>query len=81
MSQGEGISPSDSSILLGKCRRKDGNLGGTWVAQSVKHLTLAQVCGFEYHNRLCADSLEPVLDSVSPSLCPTPAHALSLSQK
>ena len=28
---------------------------------------------------LTAWSLEPVSDSVSPSLCPSPAHALSLS--
>ena len=29
---------------------------------------------------LTAQSLEPVSDSVSPSLCPSPAHALSLSK-
>ena len=28
---------------------------------------------------LMAQSLEPVSDSVSPSLCPSPVHALSLS--
>ena len=29
--------------------------------------------------RLCADSAEPASDSLSPSLCPSPTHALSLS--
>ena len=78
MSQGEGISPSDSSILLGKCRRKDGNLGGTWVAQSVKHLTLAQVCGFEPHISFCTSNLESAWDSLSLSL-PLPClHSCSL---
>ena len=28
---------------------------------------------------LTAQSLEPALDSVSPSLCPSPAHVLSFS--
>ena len=40
------------------------------------------VHGFEPHVRLCADSSEPgacFVDSVSPSLCPCPAHTLSLS--
>ena len=34
---------------------------GTWVAQSVKHPTSAQVmvCGFEPHVGLCADGPEP----------------------
>ena len=49
---------------------------GTWVAQSVKHLTLdfgsghdLMVCEFEPCVRLCADSEEPAWDSLSPSLC------------
>ena len=38
------------------------------------------VRGLEPHFGLCADSSEPGVasDSVSPSLCPSPAHALSL---
>ena len=41
------------------------------------------VHGFESRVRLCADSLEPgpPSDSVSPSLCPSPTPALSLSLK
>ena len=40
------------------------------------------VRGFEPRVGLCADSSEPdpALDSVSPSLCPFPTHALSLSK-
>ena len=41
------------------------------------------VCGFEPHDGLCADRLEPRAYfgfCVSPSLCPSPAHALSVSQ-
>ena len=56
------------------------------MAQLVKHLTLAQdmISQFvssspRYSFVLTAQSLEPVSDSVSPSLCPSPAHALSLS--
>ena len=42
------------------------------MAQSVKHLTFSSghdltVCDFEPCVRLCDDSLEPALDSVSPS--------------
>ena len=61
---------------------------GAWVAQSVKHLTLAQVMISQFVGSspvsgsvLTAQSLEPALDSVSPSLCPSPTHALSLSFK
>ena len=57
-----------------------------WVAQSVERLTLAQVVisrfvGLSHASGsvLTAQSLEPASDSVSPSLCPSPAHALSLS--
>ena len=57
------------------------------MAQSVKRLTLAQVMisrsvgsGPASGSVLTAQSLEPASDSVSPlSLCPSPAHALSLS--
>ena len=59
---------------------------GTWVAQSVKHPTSAQVMISRFVSLnpasgsvLRAQSLEPASDSVSPSLCPSPAHALSLS--
>ena len=48
---------------------------GTWVAQSFKHLTLAQVMTSWLMSSipmsgsvLTAQSLEPALDSVSPSL-------------
>ena len=39
---------------------------GTWVAQSVMHLTLnfgsghdLMVCGFKFHIGFCADNVEP----------------------
>ena len=63
-------------------------LWGSWVAQSVKRLTSVQVMislllGLSSvpGSVLTAQSLEPALDSVSPSLslCPSLAHALSLS--
>ena len=57
------------------------------MAQSAKHLTSAPVMisGFVGSSPmsvsvLTAQSLEPALDSVPPSLCPSPAHALSLSK-
>ena len=61
-------------------------VSGTWVAQSVKCLTLAQVriswfvssspaCG----SVLMAQSLEPASESVSPSLSVPPLLALCLS--
>ena len=59
---------------------------GTWVAQSVKCLTSAQVMISLFIGSspvlgsvLTAQSLEPASDSVLLSLCPSPAHALSLS--
>ena len=64
------------------------NYKGTWVAQSVKHLTSPQVMISLFVGSsptsgsvLTAQSLEPALDSVSPSLCPFPAHTLSLNNK
>ena len=64
-------------------------LRGAWVAQSVKHLTLAQVLisWFVSSRRgsgfvLTAQNLEPALDSVSPfpsRSAPPPTHALSFS--
>ena len=59
---------------------------GTWVAQSVKRPTSAQVTILRSVSSspasgsgLMARSLEPASDSVSLSLCPSPVHALSLS--
>ena len=61
---------------------------GTWVAQSVEPPTLAQVMISQFVSSspvlgsvLTAQSLEPASHSVSPSLslCPFPAHAVSLS--
>ena len=58
------------------------------MAQSVKRLPLAQVMISQFVSSspvsdsvLTDQSLEPALDSVSPSLCPSLAHALSLSLK
>ena len=60
--------------------------GGAWVAQLVKHPTSAQVMISQFMSSSptlgsvqTAQSLEPALDSVSPSLCSFPAHARSLS--
>ena len=64
--------------------------GGTWVAQSVERLTLAQVVTSQFVGSspvsgfvLTAQSLEPASDSVSPSLSAPPLLMLcfSLSQK
>ena len=66
------------------------HLWGTWMAQSVKHPTLAQVMISQFVSSspmsgsvLTAQSLEPALDSVSPPLSlPLPlarARSLSLS--
>ena len=59
---------------------------GAWVAQLVERLTSAQVMishsvssSPESGSVLTAQSLEPASDSVSLSLCPSPAHALSVS--
>ena len=63
---------------------------GAWVAPSIKRPTSAQIMISWFVGSspalgsvLTAQSLEPALDSVSPSLSPSPAHAhlLSLSQK
>ena len=61
------------------------------MAQSVKHLTLAQVMISQFVGSsltsgsvLTAQSLEPASDSVSPSLCIPPLltlYKLALSQK
>ena len=61
-------------------------LRDTWVAQSIKRLTLAQVMISQlmslspmWGSVLTAQSLKPASDSVSPSLslCPFPIHSLS----
>ena len=59
---------------------------GAWVAQLVKRPTSAQVTISWFMtsssmsgSALTARSLELASDSVSPSLCPSPARALSLS--
>ena len=61
-----------------------GHLGGSvsWASNFGSGHNL-MVCEFESCVGLCADGsgLEPALDSESPSLCPSPAHALSLSLK
>ena len=56
------------------------------MAQSVEHPILgfgmiSRFRGFEPRVRLCADSAEPAWDSLSLSLCPSPAYAVSLSLK
>ena len=59
----------------------------TCVAQLVKYLTLdfnsgrdLMVCGIEPCIGLCADSMEPAWDSLSPPLsAPPPAHACAHS--
>ena len=54
-------------------------VGGAWVVQSVKHLTLDLGSGCDLmvsdkpRVRLCTDSVEPAWDSLSLSLCPSPA--------
>ena len=68
-----------------------GSCEGTWVTQSVKCLTSAQVMNSQFMGSnpasgsvLTAQSLEPTSDSVSPSLLPLLcllARALSLSLK
>ena len=71
---------------------KVGQYWGSWVAQSVEHLTLAQVMISQLMSSsptsgsvLTVQSLEPASDSVSPSLplCPSISYTLSfaLSQK
>ena len=75
--------------MLKKIKKKT-NLGpgGAWVVQSVKHPTSALISWSlssspESGSVLMAQSLEPVSDSVSPSLSAPPLFmlCLSLSQK
>ena len=80
------FTPARSLLLSLKINK----LRGTWVAQSVKRLTSAQVTISRYVSSspawgsvLTAQSLEPVSDSVSLSLSDPPPFmlCLSLSQK
>ena len=59
-----------------------GHLGGSvgWASDFGSGHDPA-VLEFEPRIEFCADSLEPASDSVSPSLCPFPAHALSLKNE
>ena len=78
-------SPSEEAVAAWKiCAPR-----GTWGAQSVEleRPTSAQVMISRFVGSspasgsvLMARSPEPASDSVSPSLCPSPAHALSLCQ-
>ena len=77
------LSPGETSKISVK------NLGGAWLAQSVKHSSSAELMISRFVSSspasasvLAARSLEPALDSVSPSLsAPPPAHTVSLSFK
>ena len=67
-------------------KAKESKEGGAWVAQSVRHLTSAQVMISQLvgsspmsGSMLTAPSLEPASNSVCLPLCPSPTHALSLS--
>ena len=76
------ISINDYSVF------KKSNFWGTWMAQSVKHLTLGlgashdlMVYEFKPHIGLCTGSGEPTQDSLSlPLFLPLPALSLSLCQ-
>ena len=64
------------------------NNRGACMAQSVKRPTSVQVMISRFVGSspalgsvLTAQSLEPASQSVSPSLCPSPIHAVSLSLK
>ena len=61
---------------------------GTWMAQSLKHPTLAQFMILQLvglspasSSGMTAQSLEPASSSVSLSLCPSPSCTLSLKNK
>ena len=73
------------SVSLAHCEENT-ELWGAWVAQSVKRLTsaLVTISRFVSSNPASgsgtpARGLEPASDSVSPSVCPSPVHVLSLS--
>ena len=67
------------SLLTKVSNQQMYNNRGAWVAQSVKCPALdfrsghdPTVRGFKPHIRLCADSVEPAWDSLSPSLSAPP---------
>ena len=71
-----------SQLYFKKCR----SVWGARVAQSVKYLTVdlssghdLKACEFKPCTGLCANGMESAWDSVSSSLCPSPAYALSHS--
>ena len=79
-----------STSVLGEIKRqfRSRQILGWPVAQSVKHLTSAQVMISWFVGSspalgsvLTAQSLEPASDSGSPSLCPSPTCTLSLPLK
>ena len=78
---GPDMSSKESLPTKTSLRKKE----GTWVAQSVEHLTLdfgsghdLTVGGIEHCNRLCANSAQPAWDSLSLPLSAPPLLALSL---
>ena len=79
---------SNVSLRLWPCPVRNKYGWGAWGAQSVKRPTSAQVMISQFlgsspasGSALTAWSLEPASNSVSFSLCPSPAHPLSLSLK
>ena len=80
--------PLDFTVTPRCFFKKDSLFGGTWVAQSAKRLTSAQIMispsvssSPASGSMLTAQSLEPAVDSVSPSLSSLPLLTCSLSQK
>ena len=76
------------SLSLSKINLKNKFFRGTWVAQLVKHLISAQVMISQFVSSsptsgsvLIAWSMEPALDSVSPSLSVPPPLVFCLSVK
>ena len=69
-----------------KKKKKSDYFGGPWVAHSVKHPTSAQVMTSQFvglspslGSVLTVQSLQPALNSVSPSFSAPPLLILSLS--
>ena len=94
ISQDEGhipfVSPTFLEMTMARSREISlkTKFRGAWVALLVERPTPdlgsghdLMVRGFEPHVGLCADCVEPAWDSVSPSLCPSPVRALTLSLK
>ena len=76
-------------VLFGPHNVVKRNLRGAWVVQVAKRLTLDLGSGhvlmvheFKPCIRLCTDGTEPLWDSVSPSLCSSPAcvHSLNVNK-